>query len=102
MPKQEMIENIGVDPNYENIEWYYNRNKDATNVYTEGKIACKNGKSLSDNPYKEDIVCMSKLGPIFQANPLSVHWEQGFKDEITLINDLVKIAMKYYNHEDGE
>jgi hypothetical protein len=89
MPKHEIIENVGVDPYYENIEWYYNKNKNATNVYTEGKIACRTGKSLSDNPYIKDSL-------------LYVHWEQGFKDEITLINDLVKIARNYYTHEDGE
>jgi hypothetical protein len=69
---------------------YYDANKDASNTYTEGKIACRTGKSLEENPYK-DIM-----------SPFHITWKQGFIDEITLFEDLKKIVTKYYLGEDGE
>jgi hypothetical protein len=83
------------------LKSYYERNKDASNVYIEGKTACKTGQTLEDNPYK-DMVHMSELGPIFQNHPFYIHWEQGFLDEVALINELVKIAAKYYTGDEGE
>ena len=85
----------------ERLHSYYDKNKDASAAYIEGKIAFRTGKLIDDNPYK-DNVSMSEFGPIFQAHPFYIHWEQGYTDEHELLKDLVKIATDYYSKEDGE
>jgi hypothetical protein len=73
------------------LQSYYEKNKDASAVYIEGKTAFRAGKLVDDNPYQG-----------VDQTPFYIHWEQGFTDEHELLKDLVKIAVDYYSKEDGE
>jgi hypothetical protein len=51
------------------MDSYYEKNKDATNVYTEGRVASQRGQRITDCPYKR------------LDDPFRMHWRQGYTDE---------------------